>query len=270
MKRAGLIVASLALLASLPRRAHAEACDAANDIPVADPPALGLRDADLDAPRSPCVEERLDVAIVGDAIIDLPSFYGTIDGAARFELRHPFGRVELSGSAYVPSYWFQQNASLKATELRAGPITLGAMLPFHLPGSSSQSLGARLVLPGTELGRGGDRGALSLGLFAARRLTPSLTALGSFAGLAVATTAADGTIDVRFSHALDASIAWSPTRALTLQLGAGVPGSGLRVLAGLALDAGRAGRFDLAAAYAPRDADARPWLGFRLGWSFPL
>jgi len=75
------------------------------------------------------------LSLRGAAVIDTPNFYGSLGSrACSRELRlGPGRRTELFGTLSFIDFQYAQNASLKGTAARLGPLTLGASHAFSLP-----------------------------------------------------------------------------------------------------------------------------------------
>ncbi len=168
MVRAGAVILSVLLAAAAP--AAAAPCELALGRRFTGPVELGVREAGLGAPRSPCRERSIFARLAGGATIDPPDFYGTLAATTQLGVRWPIawlGGLELSADAFLVDARFAQNASLKATELSYGPFALGVLWAgrFRLLGVPVAFAPAlRVIAPGSRVGVEGDRGGAELAL----------------------------------------------------------------------------------------------------------
>lgn len=206
MARARAVIVLVAALLAAPA-ARAEDC--------VRPAEVALRDADLGAPRAPCVERRVYTRLRALALIDVPDFYGTLDAAAAIGVRWPVGPVEGSAELRAVDWRFAQNASLAASEVGVGPLTAGVLLPL----GDGLAAATRVTLPFTDSTRDVPAGAAEIALHAATRPRPSLTVHGTLAGVGWLATPSDGGATGRLSTALSTGIAWTPARWIELLAG---------------------------------------------------
>lgn len=266
----------LALLAALAGRAAATPCDAL--VPLAGPPELSAREADLGAPRTPCAERRLTLAVRGNALIDVPSFYGTLGGAGALAVRWPAFGLEWSAEARAADWRFVQNASLQVTELGFGPVAVGVLWPLSprlLGWGVALAPSLRVVAPFSDSGNDHFAGAAEAAVHAAVRPRRWLSLHGDAALLAWA-VAPPGAVDA-FSSLTLAAGAGFPGRRLAAHVGleaaTGWYGWGgldhLAARAGARLRTRRAGDWDLGA-LVPLLGEERTDVVVRLGWSVEL
>ena len=277
--------ARLALLASvvLATRAHAEPCDPALGRPFTGPIELGLREAGLGAPRSPCAAREVFARVDGGATVDRPEFYGTIAGALHVGVRWPVAledRLELSAEAWLADWRFAQNASIKATELTYGPLAVGVhwQLPeFRALGTPvSYANTVRVVLPGTRIGVEGDRGALEYGAHVGLRPRRWLSLGLHGGGLTQLTEAEDGGTSSHWQFFVGSSAGLAPADWFALIVGLeladewhGQDRDHLLVRGGLRFFVGRAGIVELGAGL-PFGGVERTDLIVQLGWRHGL
>lgn len=167
--------------------AHAEApgdeplCDDS----IHDPVLIGVRDAGLDIGRGGCGRNELAVRFGGGAAIDTPRFYGVLHGGLSANVRFHFGKWEWGAGADVVDYTFAQNAVIKATALRAGPVRahlarVGTFRLASLPAAWAVSAGVWLPFTETDVSwtSGGGQLALALTTVPHRRIALHLRAIG--------------------------------------------------------------------------------------------
>jgi hypothetical protein len=121
----------LAVLLLAPALAHAddEPEPPLCDDPIVDPPAVGLRAGNFDAPRSACLRSELEVRVDTRALIDTPGFHGTLGGDLQVGLRtlEDFG-LEWGVTLQFVDYTFAQTAVVTATDATYGPFSLHGAL----------------------------------------------------------------------------------------------------------------------------------------------
>jgi hypothetical protein len=120
----------LVLLLLVPSLAHAdEAPEPLCDDSIVDPPAVGLRSGNFDAPRSACLRSELEVRVDTRALIDTPGFHGTLGGDLQIGLRtlEDFG-LEWGVTLQMVDYTFAQTAVVTATDATYGPFSLHGAL----------------------------------------------------------------------------------------------------------------------------------------------
>lgn len=261
---------ALVVVGMLAGRAFGDECS-----DVAGPAEIAVRDVGLGAPRQPCIERQVRVDLRGAAAIDVPSFYGTLGGSAVAGVRWPVAGLELSVDARLVDDRFAQNASLKATEVGVGPLTLGVLRPLAAWYGVRLAVAARGVLPLTDSAATNFAGAVEAALHATTRPRRwlAIDAHGAIYGAAFAPTAdatGFGAVLIGGGAALRPA-RWFAAHA-GLEVQGGWYGVGLdHLLARLAVRfrAGSAGDFTLGAAL-PLAGAERTDVVIVLGWSLPL
>lgn len=110
---------SLAILLLLTATAHAE--DVCDDS-IVDPVPVPVRAGGFDATRSACLRSDVTLRTAAHALVDAPSFYGTLGGDVALGIRfvERFG-LEWGATLRLADVTFAQTAVLAVTELQYGP-----------------------------------------------------------------------------------------------------------------------------------------------------
>jgi hypothetical protein len=169
-----LAIAAL-LLAGGPAWAQAapvdddHACQRVREPRLADGPVqLGLYDADFATGRRACLGSELALYERFSAVIDTPNFYGGVRAdtilSGSFRLR-PF--LEIFGALEMIHWEFAQNATIKASALGLGQLTLGLQGKVLETRRFAVSVYGRLLIPTatatpTAQTTGGDLGVNAL------------------------------------------------------------------------------------------------------------
>jgi len=171
------------------------------------PVAIGLLAGDLGAGRRACPRSELTLGARALATIDTPGFYGNLAVGARLEGSWSIrGRGELFASFTFVDWQFVQNATLKASNLTAGPLTVGGSVLAYDTRGLAISPYARVLLPTDGRTIGLEYGVSLAGIFA-RRFGAHLLAAGDLsAGIGPGPTSARG------GALILVGLAWTPAR----------------------------------------------------------
>ncbi len=203
------LVALLALApGARPARADAPGDEPACADSIHDPIGIGVRDAGLDLGRGACGRDEVRIRLGGRAAIDTPAFYGALGGGLSIDARFTRAAWEWGVGADVLDVTFAQNAVIKATMSRLGPIHVHLARTGAVPGRVGQRLRGRwaLALAGwlpyseddLDLAGGGGQLGATLSVVPQRRLTLHVRThalgwiTGSLAGRTRATAVAAG------------------------------------------------------------------------------
>jgi len=143
-----------------------EPCGAAGNTGLATGPAdINFGPYGFNSPRRACHRNEANLAGGGRAIIDNPDFYGALDGTAILSGSYVLNRRwELFGSWEAFSFRYAQNASLKATSVGIGQLTVGGSWQWLQRETWTLTPSVRVMLPTTVPSHGALTGGLSAGL----------------------------------------------------------------------------------------------------------
>jgi hypothetical protein len=179
------------------------------------PVSIGLLAGDLGSGRRACPRTEVALGARALATIDTPGFYGNLAVGARLEASWSIRRRgELFASFTFIDWQFVQNATLKATGLATGPLTVGGSILAYQNRGLAVSPYARLLLPTDGRTVGAEYGVSLSGYFAPKISAHLLAAGDLSAGIG------PGLASVRAGALLLIGLAWTPAQWFSFVLDA--------------------------------------------------